>query len=457
MSKTIVLKKGLDIPVSGMSEKRLSKTVYSEVVAIQPTDFKGLLPRLLVKEGDRVLAGSPVLSDKKNPDIIIAAPVSGTIKEIVRGEKRKLLAVLIQTDAKTESVDFGKKKVEDLNAEQITKALLEAGLWPFFIQRPYGVIADPTAKPKAIFTSAICSCVNAACPDFAFESEVSDIQTGINALSKLSEGGVHVSFDEKSYKTSPLNKLAGCKTHLFKGKYPMGNVGVQISHISPIKKGETVWTISLLGLAAIGKLFNKGVYDVRRRVSVSGPMAIEPCYICAVPGTPMNCLKAFYSTNEETVRVVSGDIMTGKSVGKDGYLGFFDNTVTLIKEGTEQELLGWARPLRLNRFSADHSYFNWCLGWLTPKKKYDMDTNLHGGPRAFVMPDTYYAKHLPMDIYPLYLIKACLAGDIEKMEEFGIYEVLPEDLAVCEFTDPSKNNIQEIIAKGIDLMLKEMA
>ncbi len=457
MSKTIVLKKGLDIPVSGMSEKRLSKTVYSEVVAIQPTDFKGLLPRLLVKEGDRVLAGSPVLSDKKNPDIIIAAPVSGTIKEIVRGEKRKLLAVLIQTDAKTESVDFGKKKVEDLNAEQITKALLEAGLWPFFIQRPYGVIADPTAKPKAFFISAICSCVNAACPDFAFESEVSDIQTGINALSKLSEGGVHVSFDEKSYKTSPLNKLAGCKTHLFKGKYPMGNVGVQISHISPIKKGETVWTISLLGLAAIGKLFNKGVYDVRRRVAVSGPMAIEPCYICAVPGTPMNCLKAFYSTNEETVRVVSGDIMTGKSVGKDGYLGFFDNTVTLIQEGTEQELLGWARPLRLNRFSADHSYFNWCLGWLTPKKKYDMDTNLHGGPRAFVMPDTYYAKHLPMDIYPLYLIKACLAGDIEKMEEFGIYEVLPEDLAVCEFTDPSKNNIQEIIAKGIDLMLKEMA
>ncbi len=457
MSKTIVLKKGLDIPVSGMSEKRLSKTVCSEVVAIQPTDFKGLLPRLLVKEGDKVLAGSPVLSDKKNPDIIIAAPVSGTIKEIVRGEKRKLLAVLIQTDAKTESVDFGKKKVEDLNAEQITKALLEAGLWPFFIQRPYGVIADPTAKPKAIFTSGICSCVNAACPDFAFESEVSDIQVGINALSKLSEGGVHISFEEKSYKTSPLNKLTGCKTHLFSGKYPFGNVGVQISHISPIKKGETVWTISLLGLAAIGRLFSKGIYDVRRRVAVSGPMAIEPCYISAVPGIPMNCLQAFYSTNEKDVRIVSGDIMSGKNVGKDGYLGFYDNTITLIKEGTEQELLGWARPLRLNRFSADHSYFNWCLGWLNPKKKYDMDTNLHGGPRAFVMPDTYYAKHLPMDIYPLYLIKACLAADIEKMEEFGIYEVLPEDLAVCEFTDPSKNNIQDIIAKGIDLMLKEMA
>ena len=455
MSKTIVLKKGLDIPVSGMSEERLSKTVFGETVAVQPGDFKGFLPRLLVKEGDKVLAGSPVLSDKKNPDIIIAAPVSGTVKEIVRGEKRKLLAVLIQTDAKVESVDFGKKKVEDLNAEQIKKALLESGLWPFFIQRPYGVIADPAANPKAIFVSAIRSAVNAACPDFAFENEIADIQVGINALSKLSDGGVHISFEEKSCRTSPLNKLTGCKTHLFSGKYPMGNVGVQISHISPIKKDETVWTISLQGLAAIGRLFNKGTYDVSRRVAVSGPMAIEPCYILTVPGMSMNCIKPFYSTNE--VRVVSGDIMSGKNVGENGYLGFFDNTITLIKEGTEQELLGWARPLRLNQFSADHSYFNWCLGWLSPKKKYDMDTNLHGGPRAFVMPDTYYAKHLPMDIYPLYLIKACLAGDIEKMEEYGIYEVLPEDLAVCEFTDPSKNNIQDIIAKGIDLMLKEMA
>ena len=172
---------------------------------------------------------------------------------------------------------------------------------------------------------------------------------------------------------------------------------------------------------------------------------------------PINCLKAFYGTNEDILRAVSGDIMTGKNVGVNGYLGFFDNTVTFIKEGTEQELLGWARPFRVKQFSADHTYFKWCLGWLTPKKKYDMDTNLHGGPRAFVMSDGYYAKFLPMDIYPLYLVKACLAGDIEKMEKYGIYEVLPEDLAVCEFADPSKNNIQDIIAKGIDLMLKEMA
>lgn len=457
MSKTIVLKKGLDIPVAGTAEKCLSKTVTSDVVAVQPTDFKGFLPRLLVKEGDTVLAGSPVLSDKKNPDILVTSPVSGTVKEIVRGEKRKLLAVLIQVDAEQKSVDFGVRNETELSAEEIKKALLESGLWPFIIQRPYGVIADPAAEPKAIFVSAIESAPLAADPDFAFAGEVNFIQKGLNAIAKLTKGGVHVSFNAKTYESSPLNKIKGVNVHLFEGKYPMGSVGVQISHISPIRKEETVWTISLQGLAAIGKLFAKGRYDVRRYVAVSGPMAIEPSYISTVPGMPMKELKPFYGSNEDCVRIVSGDLMCGKNVGENGYLSFFDNTVTLIKEGTEKELLGWARPLRLNRFSADHTYFNWCLGWLTPKKKYDLDTNLHGGPRAFVMSDGYYAKFLPMDIYPLYLVKACLAEDIEKMEQFGIYEVLPEDLAVCEFVDPSKNNIQDIIAKGIDLMLKEMA
>ena len=221
----------------------------------------------------------------------------------------------------------------------------------------------------------------------------------------------------------------------------------------PIRKGDTVWTISLLGLAAIGKLFTKGRYDVRRKVAVCGPMAIEPSYVETLPGMPMKELAGFYGSNAAEVRFVSGNVLSGSNEGVDGYLGYFSNQVTLLREGTERELLGWLRPLRWKQFSTDHSYFS----WLMPKRKYDMDTNLHGGPRAFLMNDGYYAKVLPMDIYPIYLTKACLAGEIEKMEQFGIYEVLPEDLAVCEFVDPSKNNIQEIIEKGIDLMIKEMA
>ncbi len=448
MSKTIVLKKGLNLPITGCAKKRLSKTLLSEVVAVQPADFKGLLPRLLVKEGDTVLAGSPVFSDKNNPDILITSPASGTVKAIVRGEKRKLLAVLIQTDPEQKYAAFDTQKPAD--ADAVKTALLASGLWPWLVQRPYGILANPALTPKAIFVSAFNSTPGAADTDFAFENEIPAIQAGIDALAKIAE--VHVSFNAKTYANSPLAKLQATK-HFFEGKCPAGNVGVQISHISPIKKDETVWTISLQGLAAVGKLFSKGRYDVRRMVAVSGPMAIQPAYVNALPGTPMTALKAFYSTNEDIVRVVSGDVLSGKTVGVEGYLGYFDNTVTLIKEGTEKEYFGWARPLRWNQYSTDHTYFS----WLTPWRKYDMDTNLHGGPRAFVMSDEYYAKVLPMDIYPLYLIKACLAGDIEKMEKFGIYEVLPEDLAVCEFVDPSKNYIQDIIAKGIDLMLKEMA
>lgn len=455
MSKTIVLKGGLNIPISGEASKCLSKTIQSKVVAVQPGEFKGILPRLLVKEGDTVKAGSPVLADKKNPDIIITAPASGTVKEIVRGEKRKLLAVHIQTDDVQQYVDFGKKAVDALDAAQVKAALLESGLWATIVERPYGIIADPAKAPKGIFVSAFCSTPCTADPEYAFAGEVNYIQTAVKALGKIAD--VHISFDVKTYENSIFQRISGAEHHLFKGKNPAGNVGVQISHISPIKKGETVWTVSLAGLAAIGKLFLTGRYDVRRKVAIAGPMAIETAYISAIPGMPITDIKPFYGSNVEDTRFVSGDMLSGKNVGEQGYLGYFDNTISLIREGYDPELLGWVRPFRFKQYSNDRTYFKWMVLWLTPKRRFEMTTNLHGGPRAFVMPDSYYAKFLPMDIFPLYLIKACLAGDIDKMEKFGIYEVLPEDFAVLEFADPSKNYIQDIIAKGIDLMLKEMA
>ena len=453
MSKNIVLKKGLDLPVTGEAELRLSKSASPDIVAIEPACFKGFTPRLLVKEGDRVLCGSPVMADKKNPDILFASPASGTVKEISRGEKRKLLAVLIQADEKQECLDFGAKDPSGLDAARIKAALLESGLWPFIIQRPYGILADPASTPKAIFVSAFSTAPLAASPEFTLGDRMADLQKGVDALAKLTPGGVHISLNAKNCATTPFAGLKNATFHVFEGKHPAGNVGVQISHVCPIVKGDTVWTVSMEGLAAIGHLFAKGNYCVRRKVAVTGPAAIEPNYMEVLPGTPMRVFASHFGGDSEGVRIISGDILTGRTVGEKGYLGFFDNQVTILREGTEKELLGWINPLRFNLFSNDRSYFSWLL----PKKKYDMDTNLHGGPRAFVMGDSYYGKVLPMDIYPLYLIKACLAGDIDKMEKFGIYEVLPEDLAICEFTDPSKNNIQDIVAKGIDLMLKEMA
>ena len=450
MSNNIYLKKGLDLPIAGEAVQQTKKVIVPDIVAVKPTDFRGLVPKLLVREGDKVLAGTPVLADKMSQNILFASPVSGTVAEVVRGEKRKLLEVRIKADAQQEYVDFGVKQVSDMTAEQIKESILAAGLWPAIIQRPYGIIADPEVKPKAIFVSAFNTAPLAADMEFVLKDEFSNIQTAINALNKLTDGGVHLSLNAANYSGTPFHRLDNVIQHTFEGKHPAGNVGVQIHHISPVKKGETVWTVSLLMLAAIGRLFNTGKYDLRRKIAVTGPMAINPAYVEALPGTAIKALVDFYDPSLD-LRYVSGDVLTGTNVGKGGFTGFYDNQVTILEEGDKYELLGWAKPFRPKLFSTSRTYFS----WLTPNKKYDMDTNLHGGPRAFVVNDVY-GKVLPMELYPVYLLKACLAKDIDKMEKYGIYEVLEEDLALCEYVCPSKIYIQQIITDGIALMLKEM-
>ena len=450
MSNNIYLKQGLDIPISGVAAQNTKKVIVPDVVAVKPTDFRGLVPKLLVREGDKVLAGTPVLADKMSQNILFASPVSGTVAEVVRGEKRKLLEVRIKADATQEYVDYGVKKVSAMTAEQIKTSLLEAGLWPAITQRPYGIIANPEDKPKAIFISAFTTAPLAANPEFAFAADMKHIQTAINALDKLTDGGIHLSLNSENCSGTPFHKLENTIQHTFSGKHPAGNVGVQIHHVAPIRKGETVWTVSPLMLAAIGKLFDTGKYDVKRKIAVTGPKAIGPAYVEGYPGISIKDIKDFYNAGEN-LRFISGDVLTGTNIGAEGFLGFFDNQITILEEGDKYELLGWAKPCRSKLFSASRTYFS----WLTPNKKYDMDTNLHGGPRAFVMNDLY-SKVLPMELYPVYLLKACLANDIDKMEKFGIYEVLEEDLALCEYVCPSKIYIQQIITDGIALMLKEM-
>ncbi|MBR5385589.1 MAG: Na(+)-translocating NADH-quinone reductase subunit A [Bacteroidales bacterium] len=451
MSNTINLKKGLDIPIKGAAARTVRVKVVPDVVAIKPTDFKGLVPRLLVREGDKVLAGSPLFADKQNPDILFTSPVSGTVQEVVRGAKRKLLAVLVKADEKQEYVDFGAKDAASLNAESVKSLLLNSGLWPSIIQRPYGVLAGTDVKPKAIFISAFNTAPLAADTDYVLADRTADIQAGVTALSKLTDGGIHLGLNADNYSSTPFHRVEGVIQHVFSGKHPAGNVGVQISHVSPIMKGDTVWTVSPVMIAAIGRLINTGKLDLSRKVAVTGPAAKEPAYVEAFPGMPAAAIAEAFGIGAKT-RVISGDVLSGENIGADGYLGFYDNQVTLIEEGDKKELLGWANPIRSHLFSSSPCYFS----WLTPGKKYDMDTNLHGGVRAFVETKCF-EDVTPMEIFPIYLIKACLAGDIDKMEQFGIYEVLPEDLALCDYVDPSKNEIQYIISKGIDQMIKEMA
>ncbi|MBO4623973.1 MAG: Na(+)-translocating NADH-quinone reductase subunit A [Bacteroidales bacterium] len=444
MSNKLDLKKGLDIPIKGAAAPEVIKKVSPDTVAVKPTDFAGFLPRLLVKEGDPVLAGSPLMADKTRPEILLTSPVSGTVSGIVRGAKRKLLAVLVKADGKQGAVDFGTKA--PVSAQETKDLLLKSGLWGSLIQRPYGIMAKPEDTPKAIFISSFSTAPLAPDTDFVLGDALQDIQAGVDALAKIAP--VHVSIRKEAAASTPFHKLENAVIHEVSGPHPAGNVGVQISHISPIMKGDLVWTVSLLLLAAIGHVVNTGKLDLTRKVAITGPDALKTGYVVALPGTPVKDM----TTVPADIRVIGGDVLTGEILGADGYLGFFQNQLSLIREGYDREWFGWAKPFRPKVHSSSWCYFS----WLTPGKKYDMDTNLHGGPRAFVETKCF-EDVTPMDIFPIYLIKACLAGEIEKMEQFGIYEVLPEDLALCDYVDPSKNEIQAAIQKGIDLMIKEMA
>ena len=452
MSDNINLKRGLDIPVKGTAVRQLKKAIVPDIVALKPTDFRGLIPKLLVHEGDRVLAGSPVMADKADMSILFTSPVSGTVREIVRGEKRKLLEVRIEADKTVEYVDFGVKDPGKTSPEGIRSALLESGLWPALVQRPYGIIASLQTAPKAIFISSFSTAPLAPEIQFSLKDETENLQAGINALSKLTEGGVHVSFNSKETGENPFRSLKNITAHYFSGPHPAGNVGIQIHHVSPIVKGETAWTVAPHLLAAMGRLFRTGRFDLRRKVAVTGPEASSPSYVETVAGFCMKGLSGLCNDNNGNIRYISGNVLTGANVGKEGFLGFFDDQVTLLAEGNYHEMFGWGKPFRSKKFSFSHTYFS----WLTPGRKYAMDTNLNGGVRAFVMSDVY-SKVLPMQLYPVYLVKACLAQDIDKMERFGIYEVLPEDLALCEYICPSKIEIQSILEDGISLMMKEMA
>ena len=444
MSDNLDLKKGLDIPIEGAPAREVVATVVPDTVAIKPTDFKGFVPRLLVKEGDAVLAGSPVMADKQRPGSLLTSPVSGTVQQVLRGEKRKLLAVVVKASDKQEYVNFGAKAPQ--SADETKDLLLKSGLWGAVIERPYGVMASLETAPKAIFISSFSTAPLAADTDFTLADSLQDIQAGVNALAKIAP--VHMSVRKDVYSSTIFHKVENVVEHVVSGPHPAGNVGIQISHISPIMKGETVWTMSPVLLAAFGKLINTGKLDLTRKVAITGPAAQKPAYVTALPGTPVKDLVKV----QGDVRIIGGDVLTGENLGQDGFLGFFEDQVTLLPEGREREWFGWAKPFRPKVHSSSWCYFS----WLTPSKKYKMDTNLHGGPRAFVQTKCF-EDVTPMEIFPIYLIKACLAGEIDKMEKFGIYEVLPEDLALCDYVDPSKNEIQAIIQKGIDLMIKEMA
>jgi Na+-transporting NADH:ubiquinone oxidoreductase subunit A len=449
ISKIIKFRKGLNIKLKGSAEKVLSTASASSTYAVRPADFHGLTPRLCVKQGDEVKAGTPVFFDKYKPEIRFMSPVSGTVEAINRGERRKLLEVIIKSDAKNVPKKY--KITEELlnSREQIIELMLEAGYWSFVIQRPYGIIANPADKPKSIFISGIDTAPLTVDMAFLLLGQEEYFQKGIDILAKLTDGKVYLGLDADDL-ASKLNKITNAEITLFTGKHPAGNVGVQIHHIDPINKGDIIWTVDAQHVAMLGRFFTTGTYDAEKIVALCGSKVKRPQYYKIITGASITALENLIDHSENT-RYISGNVLTGTSIGKDGYIGFYGNRISVIPEGDNYEFLGWAMP-RFKKFSASKSYFS----WLTPNSLYDLDTNLNGGERAFVVTNQY-EKVLPMDIYPVYLLKAILAEDIDKMEQLGIYEVIEEDLALCEFVCTSKIEVQAILRKGINLMIKEMS
>ncbi|HIW19576.1 MAG TPA: Na(+)-translocating NADH-quinone reductase subunit A [Candidatus Alistipes pullicola] len=450
MSQVIKLKKGLDILLEGEAKRELTRLPLVHAYALKPEDFPGVTPKLLVRVDDEVKVGTPLFFDKYRPQILFTSPVSGKVSAIVRGEKRKILEVVITPEAEQVYETFDVPAIEATDREQIKALMLKAGLWPMIIQRPFGIVANPQDTPKSIFVSGFDSAPLAPDMNFVLENEAENLETGFALLGKLTDGKVYLGL--KNGTSGVLNQVKNAEIRLFEGPHPAGNVGVQIHHIDPINKGDVVWTVDVQHVAMVGRFFRTGRVDMSKIVALTGSETAQPRYFSVITGLPINSIvrQKELRSQTEKVRIISGNVLTGRRVEPEGYLGFYSNQVTVIPEGDTYEFLGWGMP-RLNKFSVSRSYFS----WLSPKKHYRLDTNMNGGVRAYVVTGLY-DKYLPMDIYPLYLLKAILAGDIDKIENLGIYEVIEEDFALCEFVDPSKTEMQAIIRQGIDLMIKEL-
>jgi Na+-transporting NADH:ubiquinone oxidoreductase subunit A len=451
MGKFIRLKKGFNINLAGKAASKIASAEPADTYSIKPSDFHGLyMPKPLVKEGDAVKAGTPLFSDKRHNNIVFASPVSGEVVEVVRGEKRKLLEIKILGDRKMDFEPFRKysvSEVANLSAQEIKEAILKGGVWPQFIQRPFGIIADPSVTPKAIHISAFDT--HPLAPDFGvlYKGQDHFFQVGIDALKKLTTGAVHVNVHSAQEISTVFSQVKGAELNKFTGPHPAGCVGVQIHHLDPINKGDIVWTIGPFGVIQIGKLLLNGVHDASRVIALAGPQVKDPQYYKTFTGASVKKIIQG-NLNSEHVRVISGNVLTGTNIGREGHVGYFDHQVSVLTEGDQYEFLGWITPT-LGKLSF-HRAFG-LLSFLAPNKEYKLDTNMHGEPRAFVQTGVF-ERVVPMDILPTHLIKSILAEDIDEMEALGIYEVVEEDFALCEFVDVSKHNVQEILREGIELI-----
>lgn len=451
MSKTVKLRKGLDIRLLGAANKVKTDVPMPKVVSIKPTDFHGLIPKMLVKEGETVTAGQPIFQDKYEEVIKYVSPVNGTLKAIVRGAKRRIMEVQIDV-SESQNFDGGTAiDVAGMSGDQVKETMLSAGLWPFVKQRPIDIVADPNQTPKAIFVSAFDSAPLAPDFDFVLHGKNKEFQAGMDALAKLTDGKVHLTLNGKAPADAAFTEAKGVQINKISGKHPAGNVGTQIHHIDPINKGEFVWVVNAQDVAIIGRYFLSGKFIPKRTIALTGSEVKDPQYMDVIIGTNVSDILKDRFTSDN-VRVISGNVLTGEKIEADGFLGYYDNQITVIPEGNQLKFVltkGWLGP-GFDKFSNSRLFPT----FLTGNKKFRLDTNTNGEERAFVVTGEL-EKVFPFDILPMQLIKAAITDDIDNMEALGIYEVAPEDFALCEYVCTTKINIQDKIRTGLDLIQEE--
>ncbi|NGX83672.1 Na(+)-translocating NADH-quinone reductase subunit A [Aequorivita sp. KMM 9714] len=449
MSKDIKIKKGLTIKLKGEAEKTISSAPRSRTFSIKPSDFHLIIPKMVIREGDKFQAGDTIFYSKSNESIKFVSPVSGTLTKIERGAKRVITNLLIEADTQDTYKDFGVLNPESSSADAIKARLLESGCWPFIMQRPYAVIANTEQEPEAIYVSANTTAPLANDVDFSLNGKEKELQAAVTALSKLTKGQLHVGVGKSG--SSPFKGLKDITLHTVSGPHPAGNVGTLINKIQPVNKGEVVWTVAPQDLVIIGELLLTGKFNAERTVALSGSEVKAPKYYKTKIGSEVSTFLYDSGLNSENVRVISGDVLTGAKISPKGHLGYYSNTVTVIPEGDDYELFGWNKPV-FDKISTSRAL---TFSWLMPNKVYDLDTNTNGEHRAFVMTGIY-EEVFPLDMYPLQMLKACMVKDLDQMEAMGMYEVAPEDFALTEFVCVSKQPHQQIIRNGLDIMYKEI-
>ena len=447
MSISIRISKGKNISIQGSAQKVL-KNISSDFYSLKPIDFHLLTPKMCVKVGDKVLAGQPLFFDKENESINYCSPFSGVVQEIQRGKKRKIQQVIIKADKKNKYKKFKVSNYKEFKIQEIKDLMMNSGLWPLIQKRPFSIVAEPNDKPKNIFISCFDSSPLSPDYNFILSNEKDFFQKGLDIMNMFTSGKLHLNVDGDSAEKDFFDQFSGCQVNQFYGPHPSGNVGVQIHHIDPINKGDVVWTLSPQSIVIIGKFFSKGIYDISKTIALTGSEVKNRKYYKIVQGANISAMVK-NNLNQGEKRFISGNILSGRRIEKDGFIGFFDDQVTIIPEGNYYQLFGWALP-GFHKYSFSRLFFS----WLNEKKEYVLDSNMNGEERAFVV-SGQYEDFVPMDIYPVHLIKAIMAQDIELMEQLGIYEVDPADFSLCEFACTSKIPVQDIIREGLDLIKKE--